>query len=711
MAQPGGRRLRLVPSSGRSVAAATAVTPVAVVVLAQILLFPMPVGVWVQGVVFGLLGSLMAVGLGIVYRLNRVVNFAQGDLGSAPAVLAFGLVGLSGVNYFLGLATGLVGVVLLTAVVEVVVIRRFVRSPRLILTVATIGLSQLLIVASLLIPDIWGETPIDSAAMHVPVHLSLRLSPVVLTADDLIAVVVSLLSLAAVAVWFRRTDIWIATRATGDRRDRAAMLGIPVNRLQTVTWVVAGVLSYLSVFLKAAIVGLPLDPTFSLTALATALAALALGGFTDLPLVALAAVAVGTLEQGVAWDQPARPTLVLAVIAAVVLFGMFFRQLVRAPGSGSGRTAGQWVLASGTRDIPAALKGLTEVRLGAAGGTLILMGFMVTLPMWLGPGSLLEVSNLLALAVVGCSLVVLTGWAGQVSLGQMSFAAVGGVAAAAAMLDWHWDLSLALLLAGAAGAVVAVLVGLPTLRLEGVFVAVTTLAFGLAASGYLLDRAEFSWIPNGQLLTPRVFGVPITTQPAVFAICLGVVVISVVALHGLRRSRFGRVLRALSTNERAVAGYGVDVRRAKLGAFAVSGCIAGVAGCLLVLVNQQYVESPFTATASLAVFTATAVGGLGSVVGAVSGAAVVEGSAVFLPPSWQLFPSAVGVLLVLLSFPGGISSIVFGARDHLVAVAARRHGLPTAPSRRRDPPSTTPPAIVEEATGPVGRPAATGGVA
>ena len=75
---------------------------------------------------------------------------------------------------------------------------------------------------------------------------------------------------------------------------------------------------------------------------------------------------------------------------------------------------------------------------------------MITLPTWLGPGSLLEVSNLLVLAIVGCSIVVLTGWAGQVSLGQMSFAAVGAVAGAVAMIDWHWDLSLALLAAGTA---------------------------------------------------------------------------------------------------------------------------------------------------------------------------------------------------------------------------------------------------------------------
>ena len=184
---------------------------------------------------------------------------------------------------------------------------------------------------------------------------------------------------------------------------------------------------------------------------------------------------------------------------------------------------------------------------------------MVTLPLWLGPGSLLEVSNLLVLAIVGCSIVVLTGWAGQVSLGQMSFAAVGAVAGAVAMIDWNWDLSLALL-AGGSGRRVSppFWSGSPPCSLDGIFVAVTTLAFGLAVSGYLLDRAEFSWIPSGQLPTPRLFGVadrlpdrgaspPASGWRRWWSL----------AMHGLRHSRFGRVLRALSTNERAVAGYGV----------------------------------------------------------------------------------------------------------------------------------------------------------
>jgi branched-chain amino acid transport system permease protein len=387
--------------------------------------------------------------------------------------------------------------------------------------------------------------------------------------------------------------------------------------------------------------------------------------------VALAAVAIGTLEQGVAWDQPSQPTLVLAVIAAVVLGGILLRQFAWQR---RGRVqVGQWALASGVREIPASLRRLVEVRVGSVGGAVGLLLFMVTLPAWMGPGSLLEVSTLLVLAIVGCSIVVLTGWAGQVSLGQMSFAAVGAVAGAAAMLDWHWDLSLALLFAGAAAAVVAVVVGIPALRLDGTFVAVTTLAFGLAASGYFLDRTEFSWIPNTALRTPAIFGAQVVTQTEVLYTCLGVALLVVLGMHGLRQSRFGRVLRAISTNERAVAAYGVTVDRAKLLAFAVSGFIAGIAGCLLVLVNQQYVETSFTVTQSLAVFTATAVGGLGSVVGAVVGAALVEGSSVFLPPSWQLFPSAFGVLIVLLAFPGGVSNLLYSARDSLVGVVVRRH--------------------------------------
>ena len=648
-----------------------AVVSVGAVLGVQLIVFPIPFGVWLQGAVLGLLGSLMAVGLGLTYRLNKVINFAQGDLGTAPAVLAVGLIGFSGVNYFLGLATGLVASLLLTATVEILVVRRFRRSPRLILTVATIGLSQLLVVLSLLIPRIWGEAPIATAVATFPWHLAWHVGPVVFDANDLVAVVVSLACLAAVSLWFTRSDVGLAVQAVGDRRDRASMLGIPVGRLQSVTWVVAGVLSFVSIFFQATILGLPLDPTYGLTALVTALAALALGNFSELPVIAASAAALGILEQGVAWDDPANPALGLAVLAGVVFAAIVVRQLLANRTDREAESS--LALAGSVRELPASRRDLTEVRIGAPLGALVAFAAAATLPLWLGPGEVIHGSALVVLAIVGCSVVVLTGWSGQVSLGQMSFAAVGATVGAVALVDWHWDLSLALLLAGTAASAVAVVVGIPTLRLDGMFAAVTTLAFSLAASGYLLVREEFSWIPQSQLGVPYLFGLALTSQTAVFELCLGVLVLVLLALQGLRHSRTGRVLRALPANQRAASGYGVRVLWAKLTAFAISGFIAGLAGCLLLVVNQSYQETSFLVPVSLVVFTSTAVGGLGSAFGAILGAAIVEGSAIYLPPSWQLFPSAIGVLLVLILFPRGLAGLCYDLRDWGLDLLARRH--------------------------------------
>jgi branched-chain amino acid transport system permease protein len=135
--------------------------------------------------------------------------------------------------------------------------------------------------------------------------------------------------------------------------------------------------------------------------------------------------------------------------------------------------------------------------------------------------------------------------------------------------------------------------------------------------------------------------------------------------------------------------------RAKLMAFAVSGFVAGLAGCLFIVVNQQYQPTAFLASVSLVVFTSTAVGGLGSLFGAILGAAIVEGSAVYLPPSWQLFPAALGVLIVLILFPRGLAGLCYDLRDLGVERLLRRHAggaagatgreRPAGPSRPPDP--------------------------
>src|SRR6185436_15999936 len=111
--------------------------------LVQVLWGP-PAGIVVQGALLGGLTALISLGIALVYRANRVLNFAQGDLGAAPASLAVLLVVSSGASWLVAFVTAIAAAVVLGAVVELVVIRRFFRAPRLILSVATIGLAQVL---------------------------------------------------------------------------------------------------------------------------------------------------------------------------------------------------------------------------------------------------------------------------------------------------------------------------------------------------------------------------------------------------------------------------------------------------------------------------------------------------------------------------------------------------------------------------------------
>lgn len=668
-----GNRLRL-SISDRVLAPLRALLPAAAVIVVQLVLYPVPLGVWVQGVVLGALNALLALGLALVYRASRILNFAQADFGTAPAVLAWGLIAMSGVGYVVGFITGLLGALLLGAVVEFLIVRRFFRSPRLILTVATIGLSQLLIVVSLAIPRIWGVDLLNNKSIGVPFHLTFTIQPLVFNANHVLALILAPLCIIAIAVWLRATDVGIAVRAAAERRDRAAMLGIPVRRLSTVVWVIASALSFLTIFLRSAILGLALSPTLSLGVLVSGLAALALGGFADLPAIAAAGVALGVLEQGVTWNNPTKPTLVYAVFAVVVVVGLLVRHV------GARRVdrdpAASWEASVDVRPIPIELRRLPSVRFTRWGGLAAALVFAITLPLWLGPADTSKATGVAAFALVALSIVVLTGWTGQVSLGQMSFAAVGGVVGALASAQWGLDMSLSLLVAGAIAAVAAVVVGLPALRLRGIFFAVTTLVFALAATDYLLNRSQFSWIPAERINRPTLFGIwSLGSEPAMFELSLGCLVLALIAIQGIRRSRTGRTLRAGRDNDRAAQSYGVHTMRAKLIAFAMSGFLAGIAGCLLVHLNQAYTEAPFDALPSLAIFTAAVVGGVGSAGGAIIGALLLSAGQWWLPVRWQLLPSALGVLFILMVLPGGLGELIFRGRDMALRLMANRRGI------------------------------------
>jgi branched-chain amino acid transport system permease protein len=650
--------------------------PALAVIAVQLIFFPLPLGVALQGVIVGLLGALVAVGMALAYRANRILNFAQVQLGLAPTVLAVSLIVYGGFNYFLAATIGLVASILVGSIVELVVIRRFFNSPRLILTVATIGLSQLLAAAALFIPKIWSQQPTTNI-VHVPISVSFSIFPLVFTADHLAALILAPLALVAIAAMLRFTSIGIAIRASAERADRASLLGIPVKRLQTVVWAVAAGLSFIGVFLQAGILGLPVGIDLSFTVLLAALAALVLGNLVDLPTIALAAVALGVLQQGVLWNHESDPGLVDPVLAAVVVMVLLVRR-VRATRDDLDAVS-TWAVSAEVRPVPRELRSCREVRVARWVGGLVVGGLVLALP-WLlsgNAGNQLKATAVVIFVMITLSVVVLTGWAGQLTLGQMSFVSFGAATGSYATQSWHLDLSLGLLIAGVVGAVVAMIVSVPTLRLRGFFPAVTTLAFAMATTNYLLNPQYFSWIPVNRVARPKLFGAfNLNSQPSFYYLCLACLALVVLAVRGVRHSRTGRVLLALRENERAAQSFGINVARARITAFALSGSIAGVAGCLYVHLLQAFSPAVFGPDQSILVFTTAVVGGVGSLLGAALGAIYLQGGQWFLPGAdWQALASAIGVLLVLMVVPGGLSDVAYRVRDAWLRWVATRRGI------------------------------------
>ena len=641
-------------------------------VAVQLVFFGMPAGAWVRGVVIGLLTALLAIGMALVYRANRVINFAQADLGFVPVSLSVGLIVFSGLPYLFGFGVGLVAAVALGAIVELAFVRRFARASRLVLTVATIGITQLLAVCGLLIPQMWDRSA-ASQRIDPPVDWKLTIGTFILSANDIIALIVAPAAMVAVALFLGTTRLGTAIRGSAERSERALMLGIPVAWLSTLVWSIAASLSFLALFLRAGILGVPLGAALSLVALVQALAALVIGRLRHLPTIATAAVALGILEYGVAWNASS-PLLVTPIVGGFVLFSLLIQR--RQYGRADRDETASWRLADEVRPLTTAVSRLPLVRLMRWTTAVAVLAGLALVPLLLRTDQIIQSTAIVVYAVIGLSLVVLTGWAGQISLGQMAFVGIGAAVAGKVTIEWNLDMSLSLLAGGVAGAAAAFVVGLPALRLRGLYLAVTTLVFGLAVTSWLLNDQFFDWIPDERIERLPLFGrIDVSTPTRFYAYTLVVLALTYAALRGIRHSRTGRAIVATRENELAAQAFSVAPVPVKLTAFTISGAVAGIAGGLFVHLSQSFDLSSYTAQESLNVFTAGVVGGLGALFGGILGAVFLRGSEWFITaPEWRLLSSAIGVLLVLLILPGGLASLVIKIRDRLVTLIVRREG-------------------------------------
>jgi branched-chain amino acid transport system permease protein len=278
------------------------------------------------------------------------------------------------------------------------------------------------------------------------------------------------------------------------------------------------------------------------------------------------------------------------------------------------------------------------------------------------------------IAIVGLNL--LTGYTGQISLGHGALMAIGGYATAALVVHEHWRDVWTIPLAGIAAGIVGFLIGLPALRLSGLYLALATFGFAVAMPSLL---RKFSGLTGGgqglRLLeeaplqvtglsgTVTIFGHSMTQNHFLYYLTWGIGLLGFVVAWLIVRGRFGRTFRAVRDSEVAAASAGIGLARTKILAFAISGVYAGVAGSLLAIQDEIVNPLSFTFLLSILILVGTVVGGLGSLPGMVLGALFVQ----YLPDLSTRVSSAQGVpdfvygaaiILVMILLPTGAGGLL-----------------------------------------------------
>ncbi len=656
---------------------------------------PIPRGVFVVGAVVGTLYGMIGMGIILVYRANRILNFAQAQLGAVPAIAALLLMVRQGLPYVVAVPLALAGGALLGGLVEVTVVRRFQRSSRLVLTVATVGVGLFLLVLEVLVKRGIAGSLLVTDRISTPLDgVEVAMGVVTLHGDHFLTVAVAIAVIAGLVAFFRYTRVGIAVRAAAENRAAASLLGIPVDRVSTIVWMLAGTLSALGVFLRAPLVGIPLSGFIGPFLLLYGLTAAVLARMENLPMALVAGMFVGIADTTSVFATR-RPSIATASMLIVIVSALLVqrRHLSRT----SAGEATSWQAIREPRPIPPELRSFPEVVWTRRAVVFLVAVVAVVLPWIVGEVRVPFATVGLAYAMVGISLVVLTGWAGQISLGQFAISGIGAAVAGGLVANHGWDFFGAVITAGIAGAVISLLIGLPALRVQGLFLAVTTLAFAFTVEDFVLRREYFGWLLPDTLafVRPPVLwgrwdlGVPtqvagVTIGPAakLYLLTLFFLLASAAMARSLRRHRSGRVFVAVRDGERLAQAYGISPAGTRLSAFALSGFIAGLAGGIFVFSQGAVDAGTFTPERSIELFVVTVLGGIGSISGAVLGAAFLQSFSLFglrEIPVWgevlSLLGTSLGVLLILYFLPGGMAEGLLRIRDRFLRFVASRRDV------------------------------------
>ncbi|MEV4094173.1 branched-chain amino acid ABC transporter permease [Streptosporangium saharense] len=626
------------------------------------------------GLGYGALIAGLATGLVVTYRSSGVINVAAG---ATAALVAYVYSELRTTGVPFALVIGLVVAAVLGALQYLLVYRPLAKAGPLAKLVASSGV---LLTAQAVIVLRWGADPV--AAPAILPQETVDLLGVSIPQDRLLLAGLVIVATALLWALYRHTRFGIATRATADSAKGSVLLGLSTGRLEVANWMIASVLGGLFGMLAAPTTQLQ-PTTFTLLVVPVLTAAL-LGGFSSFGVTVATAFGLGVVNsliallQGQSWfpqvegaPLPGVTELVPFLVLAVTLYlrGRALPDRLTAaappmPRAPRPRRAGP-AMAVGAVVVVAALAGLPFDWRQAL------------------------VNSMLG-AVLCLSVVVTTGFVGQISFAQMAVAGAAGYVMATVGGDLGLPFPLPPLAGIAAAVLTSLLFSVPARRVRGLQLAVLTLAGGVAAQRFWFGNPQWgSGLRPANVAPITVFGMEISpsrsfwgTEPpsqgfglVVLAALLGCVFLVV----WLRRSDLGARMLAVRSSEAAAAATGVNVGAVKTLAFAIGGLLAGVAGVLYGYTFTGVSADRFGPLTSIAFFGVAVLGGVGTVGGALVGGLLVAQGLLFhavttwfgIPPDYQPLFAGLAVILTVIGSPDGVAVSVADAARSL---RVRRRG-------------------------------------
>ena len=596
------------------------------------------------GLGVGALYALASQGLIVIYRGTGVLNFSLGATAIAGVFAQWELQTEYGWPFLASAVAGVAWAAFLGVLTHWLIMKPLRRASSLVRVIATLGVLITVQAATIIR---YGSQPrqVDSWLPTDRVNLW---SDVSFTVDRLILLLIACASAAGLWLLYRSSQFGLATEAVSESERAAAAIGLNPNWIAVGNWALGSAIATVAGILVVPIITLQITAMTGLVL--AALAAALVADFRSFLVATVAGFALGIGQALVGRfvdQQGLRESLPFLVIIVFLVFrgrALPLRDfyLRRQPMLGNGRMSWDW--------------------------TLFATGVIVFLLLTKDTKWIDAITVSLGVAIVLLSVVLLTGYAGQLSLAQYAFAGWGAYVAGRLVAVYDIPFLLGLVLGVAAAVPVGLVFGLPAVRTRGINLAIVTLGLGTTMELMLFRNRDLTGGVQGtQVGDPDLFGFDIGSirYPARYAIfVLVIALLTVWVVSNVRRSRSGRRLIAVRTNERAAAALGIDVTVAKLYAFALSAAIAALGGIVLAFRLSSISYQSYDNFTSITYVGLTLVGGVGHLLGAFVGATMATAglNQEILESNWEGVGrwigliSGVSILLMVLAYQDGVAA-------------------------------------------------------